>query len=326
VDFKYTVMARKLLFFTLFVIAGLTAFSQAKKPIIMVVPSDNWCIKNGYTQMYDEMGTEKTLPDYKMALQNETDLLMTIGKINTMMADRGFPLVNLEGALKNLEQEGAEMAMLGSKSGGGIAESPIDILQRTANADIIIQLTYVINENGPQRSITFMLQGLDAYTNKQIAGAQGTGEPSFATETPVLLEEAVLAHIDDFNSRLQDYFNDLFENGREIVFQTRIWDTGMIDFEEEFNYKGETLELGEIIEDWVYDNTVQGRYNTSNYTENVIRFDQVRIPLYDDRGRANDTRRWMRDLRSMIGRAPFNQECKIYTRGLGEVWLIVGEK
>ncbi len=292
----------------------------------MVVPSDNWCIKNEYTQMYDEMGTQKTLPDYKMALQNETDLLLTIGKINTMMADRGFPLVNLESALKNLEQEGAEIAMLGSKSGGGIAESPIDILQRTANADIIIQLTYVINQTGPQRSITFMLQGLDAYTNKQIAGAQGTGEPSFATETPVLLEEAVLAHIDDFNSRLQDHFDDLFENGREIVFQTRIWDTGMIDFEEEFNYKGETLELGEIIEDWVYDNTVQGRYNTSNYTENVIRFDQVRIPLYDDRGRANDTRRWIRDLRSMIGGTPFNQECKIYTRGLGEVWLIVGEK
>ncbi len=292
----------------------------------MVVPSDNWCIKNEYTQMYDEMGTQKTLPDYKMALQNETDLLLTIGKINTMMADRGFPLVNLESALKNLEQEGAEIAMLGSKSGGGIAESPIDILQRTANADIIIQLTYVINKTGPQRSITFMLQGLDAYTNKQIAGAQGTGEPSFATETPVLLEEAVLAHIDDFNSRLQDHFDDLFENGREIVFQTRIWDTGMIDFEEEFNYKGETLELGEIIEDWVYDNTVQGRYNTSNYTENVIRFDQVRIPLYDDRGRANDTRRWIRDLRSMIGGTPFNQECKIYTRGLGEVWLIVGEK
>jgi len=305
---------------------NLCVFSQAKKPTIMVVPSDNWCIKNGYTQNYDEMATMKTLPDYKMALQNETDLLMTISKINTMMADRGFPLVNLESALRNIEQESAEVAMLGSKSGGAIAESPIDILQRTANADIIIQLTYVINQNGPQRSITFMLQGLDAYTNKQIAGAQGTGQPSFATETPVLLEEAVLSHIDDFNSRLQDHFNDLFENGREIVFQTRIWDTSMIDFEEEYNYKGETLELGEIIEDWVYDNTVQGRYNTSNYTENVIRFDQVRIPLYDERGRANDTRRWMRDLRSMIAGAPFNQECKIYTRGLGEVWLIVGEK
>lgn len=307
-------------------LVSLIAFPQAKKPTIMVVPSDNWCIKNGYTQIYDEMGTLKTLPDYKMALQNETDLLMTISKINTMMADRGFPLVNLESSLSSMERESAEIAMLGSKSGGGIAESPIDILQRTANADIIIQLTYVVNTTGPQRSVTFMLQGLDAYTNKQIAGAQGTGERSYATETPVLLEEAVLAHIDDFNSRLQEHFDDLFQNGREIVFQTRIWDTSIIDLEEVFNYKGETLELGEIIEDWVFDNTVQGRFSTANYTENVIRFDQVRIPLYDDRGRANDTRRWIRDLRTMITRSPFNQECKIYTRGLGEVWLIVGEK
>lgn len=317
---------RKLIFLIALVAGNLLVAGQAKKPTIMVVPSDNWCIKNGYTQMFDEMGTAKTLPDYKMALQNETDLLMTISKINTMMADRGFPLVNLETALKNMEQEGAEIAMLGSKSGGGIAENPIDVLQRTANADIIIQLTYVINQNGPQRSITFMLQGLDAYTNKQIAGAQGTGSPSYATETPVLLEEAVLSHIDDFNSRLQDHFNDLFENGREIVFQTRVFDTSPIDLEEEFTYKGETLELGEIIEDWVADNTVQNRFNTSTYTQNVIRFDQVRIPLYDERGRANDTRRWIRDLRTLLTGAPFNQVSKIHTRGLGEVWLIVGEK
>ncbi len=317
----------KRIFFTVaIVVMSMLVFAQAKKPTIMVVPSDNWCIKNGYTQMYDEMGTMKTLPDYKLALQNETDLLMTISKINTMMADRGFPLVNLESALRSMEQEGAEIAMLTSKSGGGIAESPIDILQRTAKADIVIQLTYVINQVGPQRSITFMLQGLDAYTNKQIAGAQGTGEPSMAVETPVLLEEAVLAHIDNFNARLQEHFDDLFQNGREVVFQTRIWDTSILDFEEEFDYNGETLELGEIIEDWVYENTVEGRYSTSTYTENVIRFDQVRIPLYDDRGRANDTRRWMRDLRSLLGKAPFMQECKIYTRGLGEVWLIVGEK
>lgn len=304
----------------------LSGFGQAKKPIIMVVPSDNWCIKNGYTQTYDDMGTLKTLPDYKVALQNETDLLMTISKINTMMADRGFPLVNLETALKSMEQESAEIAALTSKSAGNLAENPIDVLQRTANADIIIQLTYVINKNGPQRSITFMLQGLDAYTNKQIAGAQGTGSPSFATETPVLLEEAVLSHIEDFNTRLQAHFNDLFENGREIAFQVRAWDSSPIDLEEEFTFNGEKLELGEIIEDWVSENTVKGRFNTLNYTQNVIRFDQVRIPLYDERQRAMDTRRWVRDLRSLLGKAPINQEVKIQTRGLGEVWLIIGEK
>lgn len=302
------------------------AFGQAKKPTIMVVPSDNWCIKNGYTMVYDEMGTLKTLPDYKTAIQNETDLLMTISKINTMMADRGFPLVNLETALKNMEQESAEISALTSKSGANLAENPIDMLQRAANADIIIQLTYVVNKIGPQRSITFMLQGFDAYTNKQIAGAQGTGTPSLSTLTPVLLEEAVLSHIDDFNTRLQAHFNDLFENGREIVFQVRVWDSSPIDLEEVFNYNGRNLELGEIIEDWVADNTFKGRFSTGTYTQNVIRFEQVRIPLYDERQRAMDTRRWVRDLRTIITRPPFNQDVKIHTRGLGEIWLIIGEK
>jgi len=317
---------KKIILIFSFAIVSTLAFAQVKKPIIMVVPSDNWCIKNGYTTTVDEMGTVKTIPDYKMALQNETDLLMTISKINTMMADRGFPLVNLESALKSMEQESAEISMLTSKGGAGIAETPIDVLKRTAGADIIIQLTYVVNVNGPQRSITFMLQGLDAYTDKQIAGAQGTGEPSLATETPVLLEEAVISHIDNFNSRLQEHFDDLFANGREVAFQVRVFDSSVINLEEEFNYKGENLELGEIIEDWVNDNTVQNRFSTGNYTENVIRFEQVRIPLYDERQRAMDTRRWVRDLRTLLSKPPFSQVSKIYTRGLGEVWLIVGEK
>ncbi|MBK7790502.1 MAG: hypothetical protein IPJ54_18510 [Saprospiraceae bacterium] len=317
---------KKQIFILLLMTAWTSLFAQAKKPTLMVVPSDNWCIKNGYTATFDEMGTLKTIPDYKLALQNETDLLMTIGKINTLMADRGFPLVNLETAIKNMEQESAEVSMMSSKAGSNLVESPIDILQRTANADIIIQLTYVINQEGPQRSITFMLQGLDAYTKKQIAGAQGTGEPSFATQTPVLLEEAVLAHIDDFNSRLQQHFDDLFANGREVVFQSRVFDGSPVDLEEVFNFKNEELELGEIIENWISENTVQGRFSTITYTQNVIRFEQVRIPLYDDKGRANDTRRWLRDLRNLLSKNPFNLTSKIYTRGLGEVWLIIGEK
>jgi Family of unknown function (DUF6175) len=319
-------MLRKLIVIIGLICLGIHLDAQAKKPTLMVVPSDNWCIRNGYIQTYDEQGTPKTLPDYKQALQGETDLLMTIAKINTMMADRGFPLVNLETALKNLEREGAEVAMLSSKSGGSVAENPIDVLQRTANADIIIQLTYIINQEGPRRSVTFLLQGLDAYSKKQIAGAQGTGEPSFATQTPILLEEAVLAHIDDFNSRLQVHFDDLFANGREVVFQARAFDSSPVDLEEEYTFNKEKLELGEIIEDWVSKNTVQGRFSTSGYTQNVIRFEQVRIPLYDDRGRANDTRRWLRDLRNMLNASPLNLESKIFTRGLGEVWLIIGEK
>jgi hypothetical protein len=310
----------------IFLTAAIWGFGQAKKPTIMVIPSDNWCIKNGYVITQDVMGTQKTFPDYKKAVQNDTELLMVLGKINTLMADRGFPLKNLESVLKTLETESAEVSMMTSKAGNDLAETPTDVLKRTANADIIIQITYVVNQSGPKKSITFMLQGLDAYTDKQIAGAQGTGQPSFSTEITVLLEEAVISYIDDFNSRLQDHFNDLFANGREVALQVRVFNGAAFDLEQEFDWKGETLECGEIIEDWVAANTVQGRYNLSDYSENRMIFEQVRIPLFDDRDRAMDTRRWVRDLRSMLTGAPFNTPVKIYTKGLGEVWLILGEK
>jgi len=317
---------KKYALLSILLLSAIIGFSQAKKPTIMVIPSDNWCIKNGYVQSQDVMGTIKTFPDYKAAVQNDTELLMVLSKINTLMADRGFPLKNLESVLKTLETQSAEVSLLNSKSGADLAESPIDVLTRTANADIIIQLTYVVNTVGPKKSITFMLQGLDAYTNKQIAGAQGTGQPSFSTELTVLLEEAVISYIDDFNSRLQNHFNDLFANGREVALQVRVFNGAAFDIEQEFDWKGKKLECGEIIEDWVADNTVQKRYSLSSSSENRMIFEQVRIPLFDDRDRPMDTRRWVRDLRTMLTGAPFNTPVKIYTRGLGEVWLILGEK
>ena len=105
---------------------ALISFSQAKKPTIMVVPSDVWCNDNGYMMEFDNQGKKVKVPDYKRALQENADLLLVISKINEMMAERGFPLKNLESSLKTLENESAEDALLSSKDGGDINESPID--------------------------------------------------------------------------------------------------------------------------------------------------------------------------------------------------------
>ena len=60
--------------------------------------------------------------------------------------------------------------------GDGYASNPVDELKKVAKADIWMQLTYNVNRKGPRSSIQFNLQGLDAYTNKQIATAVGNGE------------------------------------------------------------------------------------------------------------------------------------------------------
>ncbi len=306
-------------------ITATSLFAQAKKPTIMVVPSDNWCNNNGYMMAYRNEGKIIKVPDYKRALQENTDLLLVISKINELMADRGFPLKDLESSLKSLENNAAEDAMLTSKEGGELNESPIDKLKKVAKADIWLQMTWSVNTVGPKKSITFNLQGLDAYTNKQIAGASGTGQPSFTAELPVLLEEAVLAHLDNFNSQLQDHFDDMFANGREIVLRIMTWDTWDYDLEtDEFGDD----ELGILIEDWVADNTVNHKFSTTTATENMELFEQVRIPMFYERNgqqRALDARHWANGLRKYL-KNTYQIESKLMMQGLGQAQLVLGGK
>jgi hypothetical protein len=311
--------------FLLFVVLvfSVTVYGQAKKPTIMVVPSDVWCTQNRYMTTYDNQGSQVSIPDYKRALQTDGNLILVISKINTLMADRGFPLKNLETVVKDIEQTRAEDNLTSSKSSGAsLTESPLDMLKRTAKADIIIQLTYTINEQGPRKFITFILQGLDSYTDKQIAGAQGSGVPSFSADIPVLLEEAVLSQIDNFNAQLQSHFDDLLKNGREVTIRIRVWDSSPVDLEKEYDGK----ELAEIIDDWMARYTVEKRYSHSDGSENFILFEQVRIPLYTETGKAMDTRQFVTELKKYLNGPPFSLTCKVMTQGLGKATLVIGEK
>lgn len=283
----------------------------------MVVPSDVWCNQHGYVTEYDDTGTKKTVPDYKKALSNDPDLLLAISKIGEMMAERGFPLKDLGSSLKSLDTDAAEESV-SMQDQGGIAESPIDRLRKVAKADIWMQLTWTVNSVGPKKSLTFNLQGLDAYTDKQIAAASGTGNPTFSVELPVLLEEAILSRIDQFNNQLQTYFDDLFANGREVSLECKRTNDSDVNFESEFN--GD--ELSFIIEDWMAANTQQGRFSTSDVSENRVKFEQVRIPLYTESGRALDTRTWARGLQKEL-RTKYHIKAKLSTKGLGQAFIIL---
>ena len=117
---------------------GGVVFAQAKKPTIMVVPSDAWCFQHGYMTTFDNQGVVEKIPDYSSALSQDPDLLLVIGKINTLMTDRGFPLKNLETVVKSIRQQNAEDNLIQSKtSGAGLSENPIDRFRRTARADTL---------------------------------------------------------------------------------------------------------------------------------------------------------------------------------------------
>ena len=320
---------KKLLIFSAAIMLTASVFGQAKKPTIMVVPSERYCIANGYSMTFDNQGTQTVLPDYKKALQNDSDLRLAISKMSGIMSDREFPLKDLEQELRNIANESAESSLIMGSAGGSIVESPIDVLKRTAKADIIMDLDFTVERQGPKKHIKFILNGLDAYTSKNIASSSGAGEPSSAASVDLLVEEAVLSHMDEFCGRLQAHFDDMFNNGREVKIMVKLFDGADVNLNDEYDYNGTTDELNIFIEDWMADNTVNGRFSISDATENFQRYEQVRIPMFYERNgrqRAMDTRTFANNLKKFLSEAPFNLESKVYMRGLGEAWLIIGEK
>lgn len=314
---------KRLFSIALLALCSLAAMGQAKKPTLMVVPSDAWCKEHGYEQTFDNQGVSEQIPDYKAAVSADKQLNAVMSKINILMADRGFPLKDLQQTIKSISNLSAEDRLVRSKaSGATIAESPLDRLRRTAKADIILEIDWTVNTVGPKSSITYNLRALDAYSNKQVAGAEGTGKGSFSAEIPILLEEAVQDHMDSFVERLQQHFDDLLANGREVVLDMRVFEGSEVDFEKEYD----GYELNEVIDNWLADNCVNHRFSKSDATESMILYEQVRIPLYKANGTAQDTYGFARELARFLGAAPYNIPVKTINRGLGRCLLIFGEK
>ena len=312
-------------FFAMIALATVFAVAmsgQAKKPSLMVVPSDMWCNTHGFVVVEDSMGEQIPVPDYRKALMSDPYLISVISKINGLMSDRGFPLKNLESEIKSLNTSSAEEAAITAKDGSGVMTNTLAQLRQRSRADIILQLSWTINETGPKRSVTYTLQGLDSYTNKEVATATGTGAPSFTAEIPVLLEEAVNAHMDEFCERLQNHFEDLLTNGREVSMNIKVFDNpNGYDLESEFDGK----ELREIIDNWVYDNTVSHRFNLVDETEVNMKYADVRIPIYDERGRAMAASNFGRSLQKFL-KEKYTIAAKVDNAGLGLVNIYLFNK
>ena len=89
-------------------------------------------------------------------------------------------------------------------------------------------------------------------------------------------------------------------------------------------YDGE--ELTDCIQEWLDKHTINSVYNLSDGSESFLQFEQVRIPLFDEKGKAQDARDFATELRKYLQKSPFHITSKVMVRGLGEAIIVLGEK
>lgn len=311
---------RKSTLLTAFMLLALLVSAQ-KKPTIMILPSDHWCEMRYFMTTYDNQGTKVKTPNYQQAFIEDTEIGPVISKIGQLLTNMGYSLKDAEQEIKSINTKTAEDNMTMSKSSGAsLVESPLDMLKRRIKCDILIQISWDLSRSAGGHSTTFTLEAFDSYTNKRIATSTGNiqGQGSIAD----LLFTAIQKNVKPFDKQMDSWYADQKKNGREISLTIRCWDSWEKDLETE--YEGE--ELTDCIQSWLHKNCVNSAFNLSDGTESFAQFEQVRIPMEDENGKAMDARAFATLLRKYLAKQPFNITAKVMQRGLGEAILVLGEK
>ncbi len=117
-------------------------------------------------------------------------------------------------------------------------------------------------------------------------------------------------------------FDDVQTNGREISLRLRMIDNGSGQkFTDEYDGK----ELATIITDWVSENTVNHQFTEKQSTRNIMSFDQVRVPLFDERNKPQQAKQWVTKLQNYL-KSNYNIISENNSSGLGSGRLYIGEK
>ena len=72
---------RKIIAYIIFLLCNVSLFAQqAKKPTLMILPSDNWCASRYFTKTYDNQGSKVVSADYRRAFLEDSELSPVINK------------------------------------------------------------------------------------------------------------------------------------------------------------------------------------------------------------------------------------------------------
>lgn len=303
----------------LVVVSSSVAQRAMTPPHVMVVPDLIYCKSHGFTQQFNNNGLTETIPDYERALSEDPSLHAVLTQIGQLITDRNSDIVIVD-IIEAINNAKADAAMAAANAGDG-SESVDEAIIRNSEADILVKLQFDLVKNGPEYRVSYVLNGTDAYTNRNFAPVSGMGKPSTSANPVVLLREAAGENMDAFLTKMLSYYQGMVKKGRMVAFEIKTTSTTSVNM----NSKVGQYTLREQIDDFLYDNSVDGNGLERVQGGNTfLRYQGVYIPLtatIRGRQRKQGAKDIAQKLVNYLESNGINAEYKI--RGLGKVNIYI---
>lgn len=290
---------------------------QQSLPSIMVIPSDNLLNEYGAlsNKTYDNR-RKYVIRDYQHYLQANKDNQQILSVIQESFINMNYPLTDLEQGIKQLNtQEATDMA-------DNLEKDSKTLLLTTVQPDIILELDYqnkmdLSSHNVTNRTLSYTLRAIDAYTNKVVSTINESGING--SETVTQLKESIDSKMAPFSNDIVKYFSDILYRGREVTVRVAVEKGSNIHLSDA-NVEGDTYS------DWIIDymdtHTVKGAYKLQRNTNDEIFFVNARIKLLNDDGTQYSVFKWTRDFNKAI-RKELGVKATNKAQGLGEILVTI---
>lgn len=271
------------------------AQGKAVLPSVMVIPSSQFCIREGFKNLDDP-----SIPDYHRALREDPGgylkFIMTL--IGEYMNNQGYPLTQFENVVSERSLSEVRREMVSDSEGKMLETDPLYyLIGSQILADIIVSLDYQLVKKGPEHVAVVVMSAVDARTAKNVSQKAIDIKLTFGSEFN-MFRQGVAASMEDFSYQIKLHFNDIRKNGRPVLLELNIFEGSNLNFNEPLNAGGFDLLL-DLVEDWYYENCVGQVVHNRITTDKVLR-SEVRIPLSDERGRPLTARRFANTLRKYL--------------------------
>lgn len=289
---------------------------QQALPQIMFMPADQTMKNAGALQEKTIDGQRFTVRDYRKYLLADDCFPRLASFVQNAFVQQNYPLVDFEQALKQLDTQAAtDMA-------DGVSQDAKTQLLQTAQPDIILEMNYyksssLIGHDYTNKSVSYTLTALDAYTNKSVATISANNVKGESTIE--ILQEDLKDKLPGLMVDVQKYFSDILTRGREVSVRIQVAEDSNVDLQDE-SIEGDTY--SDWIMDFVKSKSVKGACKLQRNTNDELYFVNVRIPLLQADGSQYGVYDFTRDLQKSL-RKNLGLKSANNAQGLGEVVLIV---
>lgn len=223
--------------------------------------------------------------DIRTILEKDANKRIVLTKIKEAFDERGYTTVDFTSRLKAAESG----QIFNSDNRSDLKSQIIEM----SGADIYVEAeitciqSNVAGQSKPESDVKIIITGYESATGNSLANKVGESGKFYTDDIAKLAMRAIGTCIDDFLSVMQAKFTDIAENGKSIIIRIGFDDTSRYTMESGVGMQG--LSLSDEIELWISEKAFNNNYHLQGMSKNLMIFDDVRVPLIDEKTGNNFT-------------------------------------